>query len=139
MIAAGNVLSVPTRTLSLGWRGQQACVILSKESLGFAAMERYPRPEMSRRKCIFALKSDVMLNVYNMLGQEVATLVDESQEAGFKLVIFDATRLASRIYFYRIQAGSFVDTKRLLILKWPRAITADGSWIRLQCSSSAFR
>ena len=65
------------------------------------------------------------LKVYNVLGQEVATLVDEVQEPGYKSVVFNAGSLASGVYLYRLQAGapstgsgqSFVETKRLLILR----------------------
>ena len=55
--------------------------------------------------------------MYNVLGKEVATLVDEVQEAGYKSVEFSAAQLSSGVYFYRLQAGAFVETKRLLILK----------------------
>ena len=52
-----------------------------------------------------------------MLGREVATLVDEEQEAGSHQVRFDARGLASGIYFYRLQAAEFVATKKLILLK----------------------
>jgi hypothetical protein len=59
----------------------------------------------------------VTLSVYNTLGQEVATLVQAQQEAGSYEVKFDGSGLASGVYFYRIQAGSYVNAKKFLLLK----------------------
>ena len=55
-----------------------------------------------------------MLSVFNILGQQVATLVNETQDAGDHDVRFDAGGLASGVYFYRLRAGEYVGTKRLL-------------------------
>ncbi len=60
---------------------------------------------------------DVELTVYNILGQRVASLVDGKQKAGYKTVRWDASSFSSGIYFYRLQAGSFVEAKRMLLLK----------------------
>jgi|GEM_PF-2943519 len=57
------------------------------------------------------------LKVYDLLGKEVATLVNEEQKAGNYEVNFDAKNLSSGIYFYRLQSGSFSQTKKLLLLK----------------------
>ena len=57
------------------------------------------------------------MKVYNILGQEVATLVNESLTAGNHAVTFDAGRLATGVYLYRITAGTFVSTKKMLLLK----------------------
>jgi len=61
--------------------------------------------------------SFVTLKVYDVLGKEVANLVSEEKPAGFYEVEFDATALRSGIYFYRLQAGSFVETKKMVLLK----------------------
>jgi hypothetical protein len=58
-----------------------------------------------------------MLTVFNTLGQQVAQLQNGEQEAGYHEVRFDADRLSSGVYFYRMQAGEFVATKRLLFLQ----------------------
>lgn len=60
---------------------------------------------------------NVSLKVYNVLGQEVAVLVDEMQEAGYKAVEWDASRFPNGVYIYRLTAGSFVDVKKMLIVK----------------------
>jgi phosphodiesterase/alkaline phosphatase D-like protein len=59
----------------------------------------------------------VTLTVYNTLGQQVATLVNESQEAGDYSVRFDGRELASGEYFYRIQADDIFVTKSLILLR----------------------
>jgi hypothetical protein len=55
--------------------------------------------------------------VYDVLGSEVATLVNEVKEPGTYTVQFSGSGLASGMYFYRIQAGTFLQTKKLLLLK----------------------
>jgi hypothetical protein len=59
----------------------------------------------------------VTLKVYDALGSEIATLVNEEKPIGNYTVEFDATELSSGIYFYRIQAGSFVQTKKMVLLR----------------------
>jgi flagellar hook assembly protein FlgD len=59
----------------------------------------------------------VSLKVYNILGQLVTTLVNGEQEAGYHEVRFDGSNLSSGVYFYRLQAGSFVETRKLLLLR----------------------
>jgi flagellar hook assembly protein FlgD len=61
--------------------------------------------------------SIVTLKVYNILGQEVATLVNGVEEPGYKSVSWDARRVPSGVYFYRIQAGNYLKTKKLLLLR----------------------
>jgi hypothetical protein len=61
--------------------------------------------------------SHVTLTVFDMLGREVSVLVNDRREAGVYQVKFDGSNLASGMYFYRLRAGSFVATKRLLLLR----------------------
>jgi hypothetical protein len=55
--------------------------------------------------------------VYDLLGREVAVLVDEKKAPGSYEVQFDGSGLASGVYFYRMQAGDFVQTKKLCLIK----------------------
>ena len=57
------------------------------------------------------------LSVYNMLGKEVATLVDGNQPSGRHTASFDASHLSSGFYIYRIQAGEFVESRKLTFIK----------------------
>jgi hypothetical protein len=62
-------------------------------------------------------ESYVTLRVYNMLGQELATLVNDHQAAGFRTVEFDANNLPSGIYTYRLTAGAFKQVREMMVIK----------------------
>jgi hypothetical protein len=85
----------------------------------FALCQNHPNPFNPSTTIEYALPrgSYVVLKVFDMLGREVATAVDEREEAGYKSVHFDAGGLSSGVYFYRLQAGGFVQTKRLLLIR----------------------
>jgi len=57
------------------------------------------------------------MKIYDILGREVATLVNERLNAGLYEYIFDGAGLTSGIYFYRIKAGEFIETKKMLMVK----------------------
>jgi hypothetical protein len=59
----------------------------------------------------------VSLKVYDVLGNEVATLVDEEKPAGEYEVEFNATELSSGIYFFQIKAGPFIQTRKMVLMK----------------------
>jgi hypothetical protein len=85
----------------------------------FALTQNYPNPfnPMTNIGYTIPTQSFVTLKVYNVLGQEVATLVNELQKPAKYVATFDAKRFASGVYFYRLQAGNFVDTKKFVLLK----------------------
>jgi hypothetical protein len=87
--------------------------------LSFSLEQNYPNPFNPNTTIKFELpqRSLVTLFVFNTLGQEVATLVNGEYEAGFHETTFDASGLSSGMYFYRLRAGDFVETKKLLVLK----------------------
>ena len=62
-------------------------------------------------------KSHVLLKVYNILGKEVSTLVNEVKSTGKYKIIFDAGNLASGVYFYRLITDSFSETKKMILLR----------------------
>jgi hypothetical protein len=81
--------------------------------------QNYPNPFNPATVIKYSVpKSDIVtLKVYNMLGQEVATLVNQQQQAGNYNINFNATRLASGVYMYRIQTGGFSLTKKMILIK----------------------
>lgn len=85
----------------------------------FALMQNFPNPFNPTTNIKFALptESNVSLKIYNVLGEEVATLINKVMPAGFHTYNFDATRLSSGMYIYRIEAGSFVQVKKLMLMK----------------------
>ena len=81
--------------------------------------QNYPNPFNPVTKIRYSIPqlSNVSLIVYNILGQEVITLVNEQQPAGNYEVSFDATNLTSGIYLYKIQAGGYSDVKKMILLR----------------------
>jgi hypothetical protein len=81
--------------------------------------QNYPNPFNPTTQISYSVarKSDVTLKVFNLLGMEVATLVSGDQDAGEHVATFDATRLSSGVYFYRLQAGSVTLTKKMVFVK----------------------
>jgi len=85
----------------------------------FLLLQNYPNPFNPSTIIRYQLPvhNYVTLKVYDVLGREVATLVDEVQGSGFKSVVFDASRLSSGVYFYRLSAGGFVETRKMCVIR----------------------
>ena len=85
----------------------------------FGLDQNFPNPFNPTTTIRFSLPevSHVKLIVYNSLGQQVRTLVDDMREAGYHQARFDASGLASGVYYYRIVASSYIYTRKLLLLK----------------------
>jgi serine protease len=87
--------------------------------LSFSLYQNYPNPFNPSTKIRYDLPSEshVTLVVYDLLGQEVARLVDARQSVGQYEILFSASRLSSGIYFYRIQAGTYSEIRKMMVLK----------------------
>jgi hypothetical protein len=85
----------------------------------YTLAQNYPNPfnPMTTIQYSLANTGNVSLKIYDILGREVATLVNGRQAAGEYTVQFNAANLASGIYFYRLQAGDFVQTKKMMLVK----------------------
>lgn len=85
----------------------------------FALNQNYPNPFNPSTTIAYSLKqaSSVSLRVFNVIGQEVATLVNDVQSAGDYAVTLNASSLSSGVYFYKLEAGSFVSVKKMMLLK----------------------
>ena len=85
----------------------------------FILFQNYPNPFNPSTTINFYVPntSFVNLKVYNVLGNELATLVNGEKPAGNYEVQFDATEISSGIYFYKLQAGSFSNTRKMALLK----------------------
>ena len=85
----------------------------------FRLNQNYPNPFNPSTTITYALpeQTDVRLEVFAISGQRVTVLVDEVQQAGQHRVSFDASGLASGVYLYRLQAGTFIKTQRMVLIK----------------------
>jgi hypothetical protein len=84
----------------------------------FGLDQNYPNPFNPSTVIRYALPAavHVTLEVYNTVGARVAVLVDGTQEAGYKSAEFNAAGLSSGVYFYRLRAGTFIETKKLIVV-----------------------
>jgi hypothetical protein len=85
----------------------------------YALLDNYPNPFNPSTVISWqlAVGNFVTLKVYDVLGREVKTLVNERQAAGTHSVSFDGTKFTSGVYFYRLRAGNFISTKKMILTK----------------------
>ncbi|MEJ2616599.1 MAG: T9SS type A sorting domain-containing protein [Ignavibacteriaceae bacterium] len=85
----------------------------------FELYQNYPNPfnPSTTIKYDLSKQSRVKLEIYDILGRRVATLVDETKKAGRYQIVWNASRLTSGVYFERLQAGDYSAVKKLLLLK----------------------
>jgi hypothetical protein len=96
----------------------------TKIATEYQLYQNYPNPfnpstviEYSIPSNVERLTSEVNLIIYDVLGREMVVLVNEEQPAGRYKVTFDADGLPSGIYFYQLRAGSFIESKKMILLK----------------------
>jgi hypothetical protein len=119
-VRAGNAAG--WGTFSETWRFSIVLTSLSESGAlpkQFALDQNYPNPFNPSTTIKFALpkQSHVKLEVFNVLGQRIALLTNEVRQAGYYSVRFNGGNLASGVYIYRLQAGTFLDTKKTVLLK----------------------
>jgi ligand-binding sensor domain-containing protein len=106
-----------------GFEGVSTAVVGSSdrafEPTGYALSQNVPNPFNPRTTIAYDLPqaADVTLTIYALTGQKVATLVSDHQEVGHYELMWENRGFASGIYLYRLEAGSFVETKRMLVIK----------------------
>ena len=88
----------------------------------FALLQNYPNPFNPTTMIEYQIpnvgtQNFVSLRVYDVLGREVATLMNEQKPAGTYTVQFDGSSLSSGVYFYRLQSGTYCETKKLILMK----------------------
>lgn len=99
------------------WTKQIKISIAAPES--FELFQNYPNPFNPSTIINYQLSIDsyVKLKVYNLLGQEVATLVDGEQLAGYHEAVWDASSVPSGVYYYQLHAGSFTNMKKMMLVR----------------------
>ena len=85
----------------------------------FALEQNYPNPFNPTTKINYSIKEKgiVELKIFDLLGSEIASLVNEEKTPGNYEVFFDASNLSSGVYLYTIKAGSFVQTRKMMLMK----------------------
>ena len=86
----------------------------------FLLSQNYPNPFNACTKIKYSIQqsSNVVIKVFDVLGNEIETLVKEEKPAGTYEVTWYAENLPSGVYFYQLRAGSFVETKKMILLKY---------------------
>jgi len=85
----------------------------------YALSQNYPNPfnALTVIKYQLPVNGHLKLEIYNLLGQKVATLVDGEQQAGYRSVVWDASEVSSGLYFYKLTAGDYTETRRMMLVK----------------------
>jgi glucosylceramidase len=108
-------------TATFKWYPETASSVTDSkfEPLNYSLHNNYPNPFNPSTTIAYTLEksSNVTIEVTNLMGQKVASLVNQKQPKGRHSVVFDAGHLSSGIFIYRIKAGSFIQTKKMILLK----------------------
>jgi len=106
----------------LNWFPEQLTGVAKKNNViptKFSLSQNYPNPFNPSTIINYSIpqNENVTLKIYNVLGQEIATVFQGFQTKGSYTATFDASKLSSGVYFYRLQAGQFNETKKMLLIK----------------------
>jgi hypothetical protein len=127
-VAGGEEYEIPEGGLPYTWPSKRSWTFAVVTNInenhdikikGFKLEQNYPNPFNPSTTIIYDLPnaSKVELKVYDLLGNELTTLVNEEKLAGIYEITFNGSGLASGTYFYQIKAGDFIQTKKLMLLK----------------------
>lgn len=102
-----------------GWFNSRSELSEATLPTQYSLSRNYPNPFNATTVINYQSPVDayVKLEIYNLSGQKVATLVDERQGAGYKSVSWDASSVSSGLYFYRLSAGDYTETRRMMLVK----------------------
>ncbi len=119
---SGDVLFASAENMGV-YRTTSAVTSVDENESGFvnnfSLEQNYPNPFNPSTNIQYAISNRqfVQLKVYDVLGNEVATLVNEFKPAGSYEENFNAAKLSSGVYFYKLIAGSFIETKKMILIK----------------------
>jgi len=122
VVSSGGTLFVGTRGYG-AFRSVQSVLTVGAEHNGIPRYidlrQNYPNPFNPSTTIRFSIpwSAEVSLKIFNLLGEEVATLVSGLKDAGTHTVQWDATGHPSGVYFYRLRAGEFIETKKLILMR----------------------
>jgi hypothetical protein len=122
-IVIGTTMKNFTGCISVWNLNKQLTDFVSREytshPIGYSLSQNYPNPFNPSTVISFSLpsKSFISLKVFDLIGREVATIVSEEMSAGSYSRTLNAEGLPSGVYFYRLQAGPFTETKKLVLLR----------------------
>ena len=107
---------------SISWLAENVVVGVNDKNnlpVQFNLDQNYPNPFNPSTRISFSIpeKSLTTLKIYDILGNEIATLLNEEKPAGYYELQFDASKLSSGVYLYKLQSNSFVQTKKMILLK----------------------
>ena len=118
-----DVLSASALDSELNWYENLSLVSVESFSneipTDYSLDQNYPNPFNPTTTIKYSIpeKSNVILKIYDILGSKVETLINEEKPAGTYELNWNAANLSSGVYLYRLQAGSFVETKKMILMK----------------------
>jgi len=113
-VIEGGELLVLSQTTAVDVKSEE--MVIPNE---FVMNQNYPNPFNPTTRITYQIPelSFVTLKVFDVLGNEIKTLVNEEKPVGYYEIKFDASSLASGIYIYQLHAGSFIETKKMILLR----------------------